>query len=103
MKSFLCLFIALPAVFADDSDRICARAVELHRSGDIAAAIVQYEACLALKPGVVELRSNYGAALARTGRYQDAIQQYQRALAASPENSQLRYNLALAYYKEGDL
>lgn len=103
MKLLLSILVLTTSAAAADADAICARAVELHRSGDITSAIGQYESCLAAKPELVELRSNYGAALARIGRYRDAIEQYSRALAAAPGNPQLRYNLVLAYYKQGEI
>jgi tetratricopeptide (TPR) repeat protein len=94
--------VLFPAL-ADDADVVCARAMDLHKSGDFAAALTQYESCLALKPQAAEIRSNYGAVLVRAGRYQDAIVQYQKALASAPGNFQLRYNLVLAYYKLGEI
>jgi tetratricopeptide (TPR) repeat protein len=99
----LILFAAPTAALAGDDDRICAQAVQLHQSGDFAAAIRQYEACLALKPGSAELWSDLGAALAHEGRYQEAISNYRKALGIDPANPRLRYNLVLAYYKLGDI
>lgn len=105
MKSWRFPLIAatLTCALADDADQVCAKAVEMHRSGNFEAAISQYEGCLSARPGLVEMRSNYGAALAQIGRYRDAVTQYQKALAANSANPQLRYNLVLAYYKQGDL
>jgi tetratricopeptide (TPR) repeat protein len=97
------LFATAPVALAGDAERICARAVQLHQSGDFAAAIQQYEACLAIKPESAELWSDLGAALAHEGRYQDAIPNYRKALAIDPDNLRLRYNLVLAYYKLGDI
>jgi len=81
------------------------RAVQLHRSGDLAGALVEYRACVAAEPWRVEARSNLGAVLAKLGRYQEAIDQYNEALkTASPAIApHLRFNLALAYYKSAQI
>src|SRR5215471_17131526 len=83
----------------DDAERIFARAVQAHQSGDIEGAIREYQAYLALRPERIDARSNLGAALARLGRYAEAIEQYKRALALDGRNQDIRFNLALAYYK----
>lgn len=102
----LLIGIALAAVCAaqgPDADAICARAVEFHRAGEMERAIPEYRKCLELRPGLAELRSNLGAALAHLGRYSEAIEEYREALRQTPGNQALRLNLALAYYKSGDL
>jgi tetratricopeptide (TPR) repeat protein len=83
----------------DNPERIFARAVQSHQSGDIEGAIRDYQAYLALRPERVDARSNLGAALARLGRYGEAIEQYKRALALDGRNQAVRFNLAMAYYK----
>lgn len=83
----------------DDAERILAHAIELHQAGDIEGAIREYQAFLALRPNMVEARSNLGAALARLGRYQEAIEQYQKALAVDGKNAAVRFNLGVALYK----
>jgi tetratricopeptide (TPR) repeat protein len=89
-----------PAPGGDENpERIFARAVRAHQSGDIEGAIREYQAYLALRPERVDARSNLGAALARLGRYADAIEQYKRALALDGRNQDIRFNLAVAYYK----
>ena len=89
-----------PAPGGDENpERIFARAVQSHQSGDIEGAIRDYQAYLALRPERVEARSNLGAALARLGRYAEAIEQYKRALALDGRNQAIRFNLAAAYYK----
>jgi tetratricopeptide (TPR) repeat protein len=89
-----------PAPGGDENpERIFARAVQSHQSGDIEGAIRDYQAYLALRPERVEARSNLGAALARLGRYADAVEQYKRALALDGRNQGVRFNLAVAYYK----
>src|SRR5262249_61306289 len=89
-----------PAAGADENpEKIFARAVQAHQSGDIEGAIREYQAYLALRPERVDARSNLGAALARLGRYADAIEQYKRALSLDRDNQDIRFNLAVAYYK----
>ena len=93
-----------PAPGGDENpERILARAVQSHQSGDIEGAIRDYQAYLALRPERVEARSNLGAALGRLGRYGDAIEQYKRALALDGRNQVIRFNLAVAYYKTARL
>ena len=85
------------------ADSSCTQAIEAHRANKTAAALPLYEECLKGQPGSTEMRSNYGAALAREGRYQDAIAQYEKAIEGAPNKPQLRFNLALAHYKQGDI
>lgn len=93
-----------PAPSGDENpERILARAVQSHQSGDIEGAIRDYQAYLALRPERIEARSNLGAALARLGRYGDAIEQYKRALALDGRNQAIRFNLAATYYKTARL
>jgi tetratricopeptide (TPR) repeat protein len=93
-----------PAPSGDENpERILARAVQSHQSGDIEGAIRDYQAYLALRPERIEARSNLGAALARLGRYGDAIEEYKRALALDGRNQAIRFNLAATYYKTARL
>jgi tetratricopeptide (TPR) repeat protein len=78
-------------------------AIAAQQRGDDATAIAKYQELIKLRPEVVEVRANLGAALAHVGRYDEAIEQYRAALAKLPDNKGLRLNLALAYYKKGDL
>jgi tetratricopeptide (TPR) repeat protein len=82
-----------------EADRIFARAVQLHQSGDVEGAIREYQSLLSSNPNRVDALSNLGAAYARLGRYEDAIEQYKRALTGDDRNVTIRFNLALAYYK----
>jgi tetratricopeptide (TPR) repeat protein len=98
----LCLLaapVALAQQPASDAERVLARALQAHQSGDHETAVREYEAFLALRPERSDVRSNLGAALARLGRYQDAVKQYQRALKLDDRNAAIRFNLAVAYYK----
>jgi len=78
-------------------------AVEAQRRGDDAAAVQKYQQLIKLRPDVVEVRANLGAALAHLGRFDEAIVQYRAAIAALPGNTGLRLNLALAFLKKGAL
>jgi tetratricopeptide (TPR) repeat protein len=100
------LWIALPALVlaqAPDAEQLFHQAIAAQQRGDDATAIAKYRELVQLRPEVVEVRANLGAALAHAGRYDEAIEQYQVALAKLPDNAGLRLNLALAYYKKGDI
>src|SRR6202049_1696488 len=88
---------------APNAEEIFREAMAAQQRGDDAAAIAKYQELIQLRPEVVEVRANLGAALAHAGRYDEAIEQYQVALQKLPDNRALRLNLALAYYKKGDL
>jgi tetratricopeptide (TPR) repeat protein len=88
---------------APSAEQIFREAVAAQQRGDDSTAIAKYQALIKLRPEVVEVHANLGAALAHAGRYDEAIEQYRAALAKLPDNSALRLNLALAYYKKGDL
>ncbi len=77
-------------------------AIAAQQAGHFEDAVRNYRAILAKYPGIFEIRSNLGAALAGEGLYTEAITEYKRALALKPD-PQVRLNLALAYYKTGDL
>jgi tetratricopeptide (TPR) repeat protein len=82
-----------------DFEALFARALELHKAGDVLGAIDTYKAALAISPGRPDALSNLGAAYVRLGQYDDAIAQYEAALKADPLSNAVRLNLALAYYK----
>ena len=87
------------AVPKKDPDELLARAVALHQAGDTLGAIHYYEQVLEQLPGLVEARSNLGAAYMKLGRFDDAIAHYRQALAVQPDIVGVRLNLGLAYYK----
>jgi len=87
---------------AEEARAVLARAVALHRAGDLEGAVDAYRESLALEPSV-EGQANLGVALAALGRYSEAIEAYRSALALAPDSAPVRYNLALAYYKSADL
>lgn len=88
---------------APSPEQIFRDAITAQQRGDDETAIAKYRELVRLRPEVVEVRANLGAALAHAGRYDEAIEQYQAALQKLPDNIALRLNLALAYYKKGDL
>ena len=88
-----------PASASADFDRLFARAMELHQSGDLLGAVDNYKAALTIDPSRADARSNLGAAYVRLGQFDDAIQQYEEALKRDGMNTAVRLNLALAYYK----
>jgi tetratricopeptide (TPR) repeat protein len=91
--------LAARAQTAPDFDRIFARALELHKAGDLLGAVDAYQAALRIAPDRADALSNLGAAYVRLGQYDDGIRQYEAALKADHANSTVRMNLALAYYK----
>ena len=101
--AFLPVLLASFALAQSDPSQACRQAAEWHRAGKLDAAIPAYRACVQQHPGVAELRSDFGAALAGLGRYADAIGEYQEALRIAPSNGAVRRNLALAYYKSGEI
>jgi tetratricopeptide (TPR) repeat protein len=77
-------------------------AVAAQGRGDDTIAIRDYRELLKVRPDVVEVHANLGAALAHAGRFDEAIAEYKVALTKAPNNAALRMNLALAYYKKND-
>jgi Flp pilus assembly protein TadD len=102
----LCLLVATleagPAL-SRDAPAAYARALSLHRAGDLEAAVKAYREAIALDPKNAEARSNLGAALAALGRYEEAIQSYREALRLAPGDARIRLNLAIAHYKSADI
>lgn len=106
MRTVFILFL-FSASFAlaqqSEPERIFNSAMQAQQSGDYQTAIQDYEKLLKLRPKMVEVRANLGAALAHEGQYDEAIAQYRLALAAGPDNGAIRMDMGLAYYKKGDL
>src|SRR5580698_9853987 len=102
---YLCSGLVLSAYMLAQTtpEQIFHDAIAAQQRGDDATAIAKYRELIKLRPEVVEVRANLGAALAHAGRYEEAIEQYRIALAKLPDNRGLRLNLALAYFKKGDL
>lgn len=106
MRTVFILFL-FSASFAlaqqSEPERIFNSAMQAQQSGNYQTAIQDYEKLLKLRPEMVEVRANLGAALAHEGQYDEAIAQYRLALAAGPDNGAIRMDMGLAYYKKGDL
>ena len=110
MRRARCLGLVALALLAaprpsapQDAPAAYARAVSLHKAGDLEGAVKAYREALLLDPRNAEAHSNLGAALAALGRYQEAIEAYREALRLAPADGRIRYNLALAHYKSADL
>src|ERR1700744_3520817 len=99
----LLLYASFASAQQVQPDRLLSDAIEAQQRGDLPTAIHEYEELLKLKPDMVEVRVNLGAALADSGRFDDAIAQYRLALPRLPDKNPIRLNLGLAYYKKGDL
>jgi Flp pilus assembly protein TadD len=104
MRAVLLLIVLAGLAGAQDSaEKLFRDAVEAQKQGDDALAVRKYQELVKLRPDVLPVRANLGAALAHLGRFDEAIAQYRAALALAPGHPGLRLNLALAYYKKGDL
>ena len=74
------------------------RALELHRSGDLASALREYEAVIPmLPPGDVAslINSNAGSIYSINGDYESAKLKFEQAVAAKDNNAQAHFNLAV--------
>jgi tetratricopeptide (TPR) repeat protein len=98
----MCLTLIL-FLLTVNPDQLFREAVAAQQQGDDTTAIAKYQELVKLRPDVVEVRANLGAALTRQKRFDEAIDQYRAALAKNATNPALRFNLALAYYKKGAL
>src|ERR1700680_1289313 len=105
MRFFAPAFLICSVAWAQSvsPEQLFRDAVAAQQRGDDKTAISNYQALIKLRPEVMELRANLGAALAHAGRFDEAIEQYKIALAQAPDNKGLRLTVALAYYKKGDL
>lgn len=71
------------------------------RAGNVAAALVEYERALDLKPDFSIGHENFGDLLLRQGRRVDAIAHFESALRLQPEYPDAHANLGNAYLAEG--
>lgn len=85
------------------TDQLLTRAIQEQQSGDLPAAIRDYQAVLAVRPDTLAARVNLGAALAHTGQVDAAIAQYEAALKLAPNLGSVQLDLGLAYSRKGDL
>ena len=97
------VFACLAWAQASAPEQLFKDAAEAEKRGDDALAVRKYQELVKMRPDVLAVRANLGAALAHLGRFEEAIAQYRAALALAPGHAGLRLNLALAYYKKGDL
>jgi protein O-mannosyl-transferase len=73
----------------------------LARSGQLQAAIEQYEQALRIRPNYTDAYNNLGNALLRTGLVSEAMGQYEQALKFDPDYPYAHYNLGFALYQMG--
>ena len=102
MRIAATLFLLMGVVSAQspNPEQLFRDAVAAQMRGDDSTAISKYQSLIKIRPDVVEVRANLGAALARQGRLDEAIEQYRAALRQAGTNNGVRLNLALAYYKK---
>ncbi|HXN49420.1 MAG TPA: tetratricopeptide repeat protein [Bryobacteraceae bacterium] len=101
--ALLFVLASLATAQSKGPEQLFREAAEAQQRGDDALAVRDYQELVKLRPDMLAVRANLGAALAHLGRYEEAIAQYRAALALAPGHLGLRLNLALAYYKKGDL
>jgi tetratricopeptide (TPR) repeat protein len=101
---FILLLLSAAAALGQQPgpEAIFNRAMQDQQRGDYAAAILDYEEVLKLRPDKLEARANLAVALAHEGHYNEAITQYRRVLVAAPNDVGLLTDLGLAYYKNGN-
>lgn len=97
------LLPALPQGPSASPDQLLSRAIEEQQRGDLASAIRDYRAFLAVRPNTLAARVNLGAALAHSGQLDEAITEYRAALHLDPQQASVHLDLGLAYSRKGDL
>ena len=70
--------------------------------GDVARAVEEAEAVVALRPDDARARSRLGLALAAAGRREDARREHERGVALDPRDGLVRYNHALDLLRWGE-
>ncbi len=103
MRAGLLSLVLLLSGWVFGQDDLLNRAIEEQQTGNLTAAIHDYQAVLARHPDTLAARVNLGAALAHTGQLDAAIVQYQAALKLAPELGSVHLDLGLAYSRKGDL
>ncbi|HMC62948.1 MAG TPA: tetratricopeptide repeat protein, partial [Candidatus Solibacter sp.] len=78
------------------------RGVAAAQSGDLTAAIQQFQAALRLEPAFAEALYHLALAYERGGRTDDAISAYEEVLRLHPDLVEARYMLAECCAKRGD-
>jgi len=77
--------------------------LSLERTGDLDAAIREYEEALRINPLYQRSLANLGLALARKGDLDTAIRLYREALRINPAYKEVHNNLGLALARKGNL
>lgn len=73
----------------------------LAATGDVPAAVAEFEAALRLVPGFVDAHYNLGRGLVALGRIDEAIAHYQEALRRRPDYGAAHGNLGSALFAKG--
>jgi tetratricopeptide (TPR) repeat protein len=97
------LLPALPQGPSATPDQLLSRAIDEQQKDDLASAIRDYRAYLAVRPNTLAAHVNLGAALAHTGQLDAAIAEYEAALRLDPQQPSVHLDLGLAYSRKGDL
>ena len=79
-----------------------ARAAALAAAGELEAAAIEFQACVALAPESAAARFNLGGVLRRLGHNTGAIEQFEAARRLTPEDADVSVELGLAYQAIGE-
>ncbi|SMF41169.1 TPR repeat-containing protein [Tistlia consotensis] len=90
------------SALASPAAPLLARAAQLHKAGDLPAAVQTYRQAIVVDPGFAEAHNNLGAALRAWGKRNEAIVAYQEALALAPDYALAHANLGGALAESGE-
>src|SRR5450432_1500386 len=93
---------AIPASDRQEAQRLDQRGVVLAQSGELNAALEQFQAAVRQDPNSIEARYHLALAYEQAGRTDEAMEAYQESLRMHPEFIQARYLLAACCAKRGD-
>ncbi|MGM9999600.1 MAG: tetratricopeptide repeat protein [Candidatus Bruticola sp.] len=79
--------------------RYCHIADGLHKRGKYEEAKSAWNQALALDPNNVDVRIEFGVALAETGEIEKALEQFSQAVALDPDNIDANYLLGMAHFQ----
>lgn len=82
---------------------LLARAAQLHKAGDLPAAVQTYRQAIVVDPGFAEAHNNLGAALRGWGKRNEAISAYLEALRLDPDYALAHANLGGALAENGEI
>lgn len=82
---------------------LLARAAQLHKAGDLPAAVQTYRQAIVVDPGFAEAHNNLGAALRAWGKRNEAISAYLEALKLDPDYALAHANLGGALAESGEV